>query len=296
MAGERVTSFERNGLIFDVRDDGPLDGPAVVLLHGFPETSASWKDVMPRLAGSGYRVVAPDQRGYSPRARPRGRRAYRRSELVADVLALIDRVGAAGVHLVGHDWGASVAWAVAMEHADRLLTLTSLSIPHPAAFRRAALTSGQGFRSWYVGFFQIPALPEALLRSGDWRRFRRNLIRTGLTPEFAESYVTLLRQPGALSGAINWYRGLRPYADSRPVTVSTPTLLIWGSRDAFVHPKGIRDTARFVTGPYRLEVLEGVSHWIPEQAPDRVAELLGTHFASIPQETSHAHHHRAAGQ
>ena len=100
MAGERVTSFERNGLIFDVRDDGPLDGPAVVLLHGFPETSASWKDVMPRLAGSGYRVVVPDQRGYSPRARPRGRRAYRRSELVADVLALIDRVGAAQVHLV----------------------------------------------------------------------------------------------------------------------------------------------------------------------------------------------------
>ncbi len=213
---------------------------------------------------------------------------------MGDVLALIDRIGAERVHLVGHDWGAAVAWAVATEHPNRLLTLTSLSIPHPAAFRRAALTSGQGFRSWYMGFFQIPGVPEALLRSGDWRRFRLNLIRSGLSPEFADRYIAVLRQPGALTAAINWYRGMRPFADSRPIAVSTSTLLIWGSRDAFVHPKGVHDTARFVSGPYRLEVLEGVSHWIPEQAPDRVAELLGAHFASASPGPSHAHHRRAA--
>jgi pimeloyl-ACP methyl ester carboxylesterase len=296
VAVERMTRYERDGLVFDVRDEGPLDGPVVVLLHGFPETSASWSDVIPKLVDAGYRAVAPDQRGYSPDARPRGRRAYRRRELVADVLALIDQTGAERVHLVGHDWGAAVAWAVAMDHRNRLLTLTSLSIPHPAAFRRAALTSSQGFHSWYMGFFQIPLVPEALLRSGDWRRFHRNLIRSGLSPQYADRYVAVLRQPGALTAAINWYRGMRPYADSRPTRVSTPTLVIWGSRDAFVRPKGIRDTAQFVSGPYRLEVLDGVSHWIPEQVPDRVAELLGSHFASAPTEPSHAHHHRAAGE
>ena len=287
MAAERLTTFERDGLVFDVRDEGPLDGSAVVLLHGFPETSASWSDVIPRLTAAGYRSVAPDQRGYSRHARPRGRRAYRRDQLVGDVLALIDRIGVDRVHLVGHDWGAAVAWAVATEHPNRVLTLTSLSIPHPAAFRRAALTSGQGFRSWYMGFFQIPGVPEALLRSGDWRRFRRNLLRSGLSPAFADRYIAVLRQPGALTSAINWYRGMRPLADSRPTSVATPTLLIWGSRDAFVHPKGVRDTARFVSGPYRLEVLEGGSHWIPEEAPDRVAELLGAHFASASQGSSH---------
>src|ERR1700737_4666991 len=110
-AVERMTRYERDGLVFDVRDEGPLDGPVVVLLHGFPETSASWSDVIPKLVDAGYRAVAPDQRGYSPDARPRGRRAYRRRELVADVLALIDQTGAERVHLVGHDWGAAVAWA-----------------------------------------------------------------------------------------------------------------------------------------------------------------------------------------
>src|SRR4029077_9207106 len=127
----------------------------------------------------------------------------------------------------------------------------------------------------------------ALLRSGDWRRFRRNLLRSGLSPAFADRYIAVLRQPGALTAALNWYRGMRPLADSRPTSVSTPTLFVWGSRDAFVHPKGVRDTARFVSGPHRLEVLEGGSHWIPEEAPDRVAELLGAHFASASQGSSH---------
>jgi pimeloyl-ACP methyl ester carboxylesterase len=249
-----------------------------VLLHGFPETSASWEGVVPHLVEAGYRTLAPDQRGYSPRARPARRRAYRRQELIADVLALADHAGAATFHLVGHDWGAAVAWAVAMEHPERLRTLTSLSIPHPAAFQRAALTSAQGLRSWYVGFFQLPAIPEAVLGARGWRPFEKNLRNSGLPAQYAREYTEHMRQPGALTAALNWYRGLRPLNDAKPVAVSTPTLLIWGTKDKFVHEKGVRLTARYMTGPYRLEVLEGASHWIAEEAPDRVAELLLPHL------------------
>src|SRR5438445_317950 len=157
LGGSVLRTFSRDGLIFDVREEGPVAGAPVVLLHGFPETSASWRDVMLKLAAAGYHVLAPDQRGYSPRARPASRRAYRRPELVADVLALADQMDVDRFHLVGHDWGAAVAWGVAMEHPHRLRSLTSLSIPHPAAFRRAAFTSRQALRSWYMAFFQLPA-------------------------------------------------------------------------------------------------------------------------------------------
>jgi len=276
---DALRTFERGGLTFDVRDAGRRSGEVVILLHGFPETSASWEGVVPGLVNAGYRVLAPDQRGYSPRARPRGRSAYRSSELVADVLALADAAGAERFHLVGHDWGAALAWGVAAAHPQRLRTLTSLSIPHPAAFRRAALSSAQAMRSWYMAFFQLPAIPEALLSARGWRSMRENLVRSGLPAKFADTYVEHLRQPGALTAALNWYRGMRPFADSRPAPVGTPTLLVWGTRDAYVHEKGVRTTARYVSGPYRLEVLDGVTHWIPEEVPDRLVELLVPHFA-----------------
>ena len=138
----------RNGeLVFDVRDDGPGDGGVVILLHGYPETKESWDGVVPGLAAAGYRVLAPDQRGYSPRARPRGRRAYVADNLVADVLALADAVGAERFHVVGHDWGGAVAWYCAMWHPQRVATVTSLATPHPTAFARSLLTSSQCIRS-----------------------------------------------------------------------------------------------------------------------------------------------------
>jgi pimeloyl-ACP methyl ester carboxylesterase len=275
-----LRTFTRQRLTFDVCDRGPGDGEAVILLHGFPQTSASWDGVVPGLVGAGYRTLVPDQRGYSPRARPRGRRAYRGPELVADVLALADQAGVGRFHLVGHDWGAAVGWTLAMTHPERLRTLTVLSVPHPAAFRWAVLTSAQAARSWYFAFFQIPALPEAILGAGRWRRFQENLHRSGLPASFASRYVEHMRQPGALTAGINWYRAIRPFADARPVLVHTPTLLLWGTRDAFLHSTGMHRTARYVAGPYRLEVLEGVSHWIPEAEPDRVVALLLPHLAA----------------
>ncbi|MBV9099522.1 MAG: alpha/beta fold hydrolase [Candidatus Dormibacteraeota bacterium] len=275
-----MNAYRRGPLIFDVVDRGPADGTPVVLLHGFPETSASWDLVAPELAAAGYRVLAPDQRGYSPRARPGGRGAYRSTELVRDVLALADSAGAGAFHVVGHDFGAAVAWVLAMRSPERLLTMTALSVPHPAAFRRAAFSGPQGLRSWYMAFFQLPWLPEAMLTAQSWRSFERNLERSGLPQQFAERYVTHLREPGALTAALNWYRGLRPLADARATKVAVPTLLMWGTRDAYVHETGIHLTERYMSGPYRLAVLDGVNHWIPETAAEQVVELLLPHLAA----------------
>jgi pimeloyl-ACP methyl ester carboxylesterase len=154
------------GLVFDTLVAGPPTGEPVVLLHGFPQTAACWIRVAQALAAAGYRVLAPDQRGYSPGARPAAVRAYRMPELVADVLALAEAAGAARFHLVGHDWGGAVAWALAGRHPERVATLTSVSTPHPRAFAAALLTGGQLPRSAYIGFFRIPRLPELVLGLG----------------------------------------------------------------------------------------------------------------------------------
>jgi pimeloyl-ACP methyl ester carboxylesterase len=275
-----VEHFTRNGLTFDVTDVGPADAEAVVLLHGYPQSSASWRSISPHLVAAGYRVLAPDQRGYSPGARPQGRRAYVMSELVADVLALADQAGVDGFHVVGHDWGGAVAWALATDHADRLRTLTVLSTPHPRAFLRSAMTSGQALRSWYMGLFQIPRLPEWLTLAGDGRVARSAMRRSGLSEERAREYLDAMKKPGALTGALNWYRAL-PYEatavrDAKPIEV--PTLYVWSTEDVALGRKAAELTGRFVSGPYRFEVLEGVPHWIPEEAPDEVVRLLLAHL------------------
>jgi pimeloyl-ACP methyl ester carboxylesterase len=155
-----MKQFRRGELVFDVTDSGPADGSVVILLHGAPQLNAAWDAVIPLLAARGYRCLAPNQRGYTPGARPERRRDYRMSELVDDVGALIDASGAEKVHLVGHDAGAGVGWIFAANHADRLLTFTALSTPHPTAFKQAILTSRQGNTSWYVYFYQLPRIPE----------------------------------------------------------------------------------------------------------------------------------------
>ena len=203
MDTERVTKFSRDGLVFDVRDAGPVDGTPVVLLHGFPQDSRAWDAVSPLLHVRGYRTIAPNQRGYSPGARPRPRRAYRSSELVKDVVALVEQTGLAPVHLVGHDWGAAVAWALAGHRPDLLRSLTALSVPHPAAFLRAMLTSRQGLKSRYVYFYQLPWLPERGLTSDSWGSSLRS---TGMSAESAARDAELIRDRGAARSALNWYR------------------------------------------------------------------------------------------
>jgi pimeloyl-ACP methyl ester carboxylesterase len=272
-----VDSFRRNGLTFDVRDAGPADGEAVVLLHGFPQDSAAWDAVSPQLHAHGLRTLAPDQRGYSPMARPRGRRHYTLRETVADVLALLDAAGLEKAHVVGHDWGGMVAWALGAWHPDRLRTLTALSVPHPGAMAKAMVTSDQALRSYYMGLFQLPVLPERLLLARGGRALRGMLRNGGLSREAAAHYVARMQEPGALSAALGWYRAMPFQTRDRVGTVRVPTLHVWSTEDAFLGRAGIEATAAFVDAPYRLEILDGVSHWIPELAADRVAELVTAH-------------------
>jgi pimeloyl-ACP methyl ester carboxylesterase len=278
----------RNGdLVFDVRDAGPPDGAVVVLLHGFPQRNDCWDAVIDRLTAQGYRCLAPNQRGYSPAARPRRRRDYRMSELVGDVAALIDASGAQRVHLVGHDWGAAVAWAAAAEMPDRLATVSPVSVPHPAALLKAIPTSRQGLASWYMYFFQLPWLPERLLLRGDAALLRQSLRQSGQSPAAVTRDVKAMSEPGTLSAGINWYRGL-PLSDlggggkSGGEKITVPTMYVWSDGDGFLLPKAAYATERYVSGEYRFEVLPGVSHWIPEEQPDKLADLLVDWFGAHP--------------
>lgn len=281
--GQRITSFERDGLVFDVTDRGPLDGEIVVLLHGFPQTARSWDLLAPLLHASGYRTLAPDQRGYSPRARPRGRFSYRMSQLTADVVALVGTAAPPGraVHLVGHDWGAAVAWTLAAARPDLVATLTALSVPHPGAFMRALFTSRQFLMSWYMFFFQLPWIPEMSVRRLDpaaaprvTERMAGGQSAAGLARDWE-----FLTASGALTPALHWYRAMPFSTPGQLARVTVPTLFVAGDSDPALGRRGAELTHRFVTGPYTFRTLTGIGHWIPEQAADEVAELLLPHLA-----------------
>ncbi|MCU1602072.1 MAG: alpha/beta hydrolase fold protein [Frankiales bacterium] len=274
-----MESFERDGLVFDVTDTGPADGEVVVLLHGFPQRATSWSGVTDRLVEQGYRCLAPDQRGYSPGARPGARSAYRLSELVADARALIDAAGAEKVHLVGHDWGAAVAWSFAEAHPERLASLTAFSVPHPGAFRQAMLTSRQVLASSYMYFFQLPFLPERVLE----KRLEKELVDAGQQPEAAARDAAAMKQPGALRGGLAWYRAI-VVTDPRAAAgkVGVPTLFVWSDGDTAVLRPAAERCGDWVTGAFRFEVLEGVSHWIPDVVPDLAAALVLEQVRAYP--------------
>jgi pimeloyl-ACP methyl ester carboxylesterase len=269
--------FERDGLVFDVRDGGPPDGEPVVLLHGFPQDSSAFDRTAPLLHAAGLRTLAPDQRGYSPGARPRGRSAYRLREVVDDVLALLDAAGLGSAHVVGHDWGGLVGWALGAWHPERVRTLTSLSVPHPAALGRAVLNSDQGLRSAYVAAFQVPVLPERLLLARDGDLLRRLLESSGVPGDAAARYVTRMSRPGALSSALAWYRAIPLAVRDTVGRVTVPTLHVWSTGDVALGRAATERTRDHVAAPYRLEVLQGVPHWIPEVAAERTAELVVPH-------------------
>lgn len=267
---ERIEQYTHDGLTFDVRDTGPIDGEVIVLLHGFPQDKRSWALVEPMLHAEGYRTLAPDQRGYSPGARPRARRAYRGDILAADVIALLDAAGLPQAHIVGHDWGGAVAWGIAGLHPDRVRTLTVLSTPHPGAMMRAGLR-GQLLRSWYMFAFQLPVLPELVVGSGD--RLAKGLERAGMPADSAAHNAGRMREPGAARGGLNWYRGL-PFSLRTPVgRITVPTTYVWSRGDTFLGRAAAEATAATVTADYRFVELSG-DHWLPENQPREVADAI----------------------
>jgi pimeloyl-ACP methyl ester carboxylesterase len=255
-------------------------GPLVILLHGFPEFWYCWRHQIPVLAAAGFHVVAPDLRGYNESDQPAGIRNYRMDLLVRDVLGLIDLAGAGRATVVGHDWGGAIAWQLAMERPEVIERLAILNAPHPAAFRRELRRARQWLRSWYIGFFQLPWIPEWFLRLGNFalleRMLRRQPVRPdAFTTEDIRRYQQALSTPGALTAALHYYRAAwrdRARAARGMGQVTCPTLLIWGERDAYLGVGLTQGLEPWVPN-LRIERLDA-SHWVQNDAVETVNRLL----------------------
>ena len=274
----------RGDLVFDALAAGPADGRLVVLLHGFPQMPSMWRSQLKALADAGYRAVAPAQRGYSERARPEEVSEYHVDELVGDVAGFADALGADRFDLVGHDWGAIVGWHFAHRHADRLRSWTAVSVPHMAGVQKALSsgTSDQKQRSSYIEVFRAEGhVAERILLEDDAERLRRLLSFPGADESFIEETVRAFEQPGRLTAALNWYRAMeRPRFEGSP-DVYVPTLFIGSTNDIAVSMDSIERCGDYVKGPFRCEILDGISHWVPDEAPEDVNRLLLEHLASV---------------
>jgi pimeloyl-ACP methyl ester carboxylesterase len=259
------------------------EGPLVVLLHGFPEFWYGWRFQIPALAAAGFRVVAPDMRGYNLSSRPSGVAAYAPRRLAADIRDLIAERGSDRARLAGHDWGAAVAWLTAMAHPDAVERLAILNVPHPRRMLEGLRTPRQMARSWYIFFFQLPWLPEQLLRAGRWRAlrsmFERDARPGAFTPADIERYVEAWSRPGAMTAMINYYRATFRRPPGGPTgrgmpPVKAPTLVIWGERDHVLGPELADPRRADVPNLERVVRLPDASHWVQLDEPDRVNELL----------------------
>jgi pimeloyl-ACP methyl ester carboxylesterase len=265
---------------FDALTAGPARGELVLLLHGFPQTGTCWHDALTSLAGAGYHAVAPNQRGYSEGARPESVEAYRVSELCEDVLAIAAALRRDRFHVVGHDWGGTVAWALAGEHPDSVASLTAVSTPHSAALRQALQGPQQRLRMAYIPILRLPLIPESLIDAGGGIVAESLLTATGLSPKYAHRDIAALRTVGP-SGALNWYRALgTERGHTAPVAV--PVLHVWSDHDPVFTREATELTADYCTGEYHLLELEGGSHWIPDEHWDDMADLFLDHVSAHP--------------
>lgn len=264
-----------NGLTFEAIAAGPERGELVLLLHGFPQTCGSWTRTVRFLGDSGRRAVAPNLRGYSAKANPQDAGAYAMSELIGDVLGMADFLRHERFHVVGHDWGGALAWAVAAAHPERVVTVTSVSTPHPMAMLESMRKSTQLLRSSYMGFFRIPRVPEVLLGAANFLQLSIGSRAGGLPASAWERDRRHLREVG-LRGPLNWYRGaFRP--GDRVGKVSVPALYVWGSNDLFLGRRAAELTQRHATGEYRFVELKA-GHFIPDRNSTDLHRVLGEHL------------------
>lgn len=269
---QRINSYQRAGFTFDVIDSGPLDGQVFVLLHGFPETNKSWHETSEILNAQGYRTLAVNQRGYSLAAQPKKRRDYRSSTLVEDINTLLELIQQP-VYLMGHDWGAVVAWEVAQRYPEKIKHLITISVPHKAAFIRAMFSSNQLFKSYYMGLFQLPKLPELLFEK--LPKIGLALLKdSGMTAQQLKDFQQEIVKEKRLSSALNWYRAI-PFSSNRNLTkaVTVPTLFIWGKHDSAIGAKSVELNKNYVKAPYK-EVIMDATHWIPVQNAQALSQYV----------------------
>lgn len=260
---------------FDAIADGPPDGRPVLLLHGFPEAGVEWSHQVAALGAEGFRAVAPDQRGYSPGVRPERATDYAMDALVADVVALADELGWERFDLIGHDWGGAVAWWTADAHPERLRSLSVVSTPHPAALGEALRSDEeQRMMSQYMTDWREKSTERRML--ADDAKAIRTMFDRRVEHSRIEEYIQRLTEPGALTAALNWYRSGKPGTRAGRITV--PTLYVWSTEDVALGSAAALGTAAWVEGPYRFEMIEDVSHWVPEEAPELVTSLLLEHL------------------
>jgi pimeloyl-ACP methyl ester carboxylesterase len=259
-----------NGAEFEVDVAG--DGPAVVLLHGWPDSHRLWRAQIPELHAAGFRTIAPDQRGMGESFAPAAVEEYALTTLVGDVLGIMDALGVERAHVVGHDWGAAVAWGLASFVPDRVERLVVLSVGHPAAFSGAGFEQRQ--KSWYMLLFQFVGIAEEWISADDFRNFRE----WANHPD-ADAVIADLRRPGALTAGLNWYRAnvgpeslLAPPPTLPPVTA--PTMGVWSSGDLALTERQMLDSAAYVAGPWRYERIDGAGHWMQLEAAAAVNTLL----------------------
>jgi len=280
-SGIAVRTVTANGLAFEVAEAGAGDHLALCL-HGFPELHFSWRHQMPLLASLGYRVWAPNQRGYGASSRPAGVAAYAMDRLAADVAALFAASGAAKLTLIAHDWGGAVAWFVAINRVVPIERLVVMNLPHPRCFAAALRRGPQQRRSWYIAFFQLPWLPERWLGADGARAirgaFRGMAVDKSRFPDAVlDVYAAAALRPGALTAMVNWYRAaVRHRAAMKLVNggrVDVPVLIVWGEADTALGLETLDDTDRYVAD-LTIRRLPGVSHWVQQEAPEAVNAIL----------------------
>jgi len=272
--------IETNGICLHVVQAGPKSGIPVILLHGFPEFWYGWRKQIPALVEAGCRVIVPDQRGYNLSDKPKDVKSYHVSSLVEDILGLINALEYEKVNLVGHDWGAGVAWTLANKYPERLHRLGILNVPHPAVMRRFLLRDFEQIRrSWYVFLFQLPWLPEAGLKRDDWRGLIGSLRNTSKPNSFTDEdilkYKEAWSQPGALTAMINWYRALIQQVPKLPddPRIQVRTLMMWGMRDFALSHRMARPSMDYVNDG-NLILFPEATHWLHLDAAEEVNHYL----------------------
>ena len=275
--------IETNGVTLHVVEAGKSTGPLVLLLHGFPEFWYGWRRQIPALAQAGFRVWAPDQRGYNLSDKPQDVAAYAIDNLALDIVGLIDAAGANKAYIAGHDWGAAVAWWLALHHPTRVARLVILNVPHPAVFGPFLRAHrSQQLRSWYMLFFQLPRAPEWMLRHLGKRSLLSSSRPGAFSDEDLARYQDAWKQPGAATGMINWYRAARRQLTRAGVTdpyIDAPVHIIWGEEDAFLDKRMASLSLEYCRNG-QLTMLPGITHWVQHEAAPQVNDLLIRHFKS----------------